>query len=182
MEEIKIAKKSWIIVVGLISAIAVMGLGVFFWSLADEPHITSTIGVQVMSGFMVAVGVFTVVFVIWGYFHPKYLILNDKGIDNQTSFGFVAWDQISKVSRFEGTIGAGNYRSWAEGVLLELNERYKMPNNLNMLKRKSINFSAKKWGSPTVIYSSNWAWSQFEIEEKIQSYLTAHRNKSKGKK
>ncbi len=181
MEEIKIGKKAWILPVGLISSIAAIVIGIFFFSLADGPRIKSSVIVYAIAMFLIGVGIFAAYIAVREILAPRYLIINATGIENQTSFGQLTWDQISKISQFEGTYGSGKNLVQTSGVLIHLHNPVDFLARQSGAKRFGMAHANKKWGSPTIIISSNWAWSRNEIEEKIQSYLTAHRNKSKGK-
>lgn len=179
MQEIRIPRKAWIVPVGIISSIALLVIAMVVYNAADGPQITSPTGVRIIALLLLVIGVFAVLFIIREVFFPRHLIINSQGITNQFSFGLVTWDNIKSVTRFEGTIGGGRYRSYAEGLKIEVKDKDVILRQVTGLRRWNLGFASNRWGSVAVIYSSNWSWSISKIEEAVQNYLTEYGEASK---
>ena len=179
MEEIRIPRSGSLLVIGLLGGVVAIILGVYFYSLADGPSITSPLGVKMIAGFISLSGLWAVALVIRQTISPSSLVINDKGIDSRLSFGFVPWDEVVSIDVYERVEGTGKYAANVKGLLIGVKDPGKIMGQIKGLKQFGTNRSFRLRGSPVFVPDHSWSWSQDEIREKLQTYLTEYRKTSK---
>lgn len=175
MEEIRIPRGQAVLIIGLLGGISAIFLGVYFYSLADGPSITSPLGVKMIAGFIGLSGLGAVALVIREFIRPSFLVISDKGIDSQLSFGFVPWDEVVSFDIYEQVEGTGKYSVNVKGLLIEVKDPDKILEKVRGLKKFGPNRSYRLRGSPVFVPDHNWSWSQDEIHKILQTYLTEYR-------
>ncbi len=174
MEEIKIARKAWIVPLGAIGAIGALVVAGIIFNAADDPSVTSPGGVKAIAAFLVVVALLALFLIMRELFFPRYLIINEEGINNQFSFGLLKWNNIQSIGRFEGMVGGGKYRTYAHGIAIQVHDRDALLEQVTGTRRIGVRFSENKWGTPAVIYSSNWSLKMDLIEELLKKYMAEH--------
>ncbi|GEM_PF-7078496 len=179
MEEVRIPRSPALLIIGLLGGIAAIILGLYFYSLADGPRITSPLMVQLTSGFIGLAGLLAVVIVICEAILPSNLVINEKGLNSRISFGFVPWDEIISIDVYERVEGTGKYSVNVKGLLVGVKDPDKIMDKIKGLKRYGPSRSFRLRGSPVFVPEATWSWNQDEIHEKLQTYLTEYRKTSK---
>ncbi len=174
MEEIKIARKAWIVPLGAIGSIVALVVAGIIFNAADGPTITSPITVKAIAVFLVAVALFAIFLIVRELFFPRHLIINEEGINNQFSFGLLKWNNIQSIGRFEGMVGSGKYRTVAHGIAIQVHDRDALLKQVTGTRRIGVRYSENKWGTPAVIYSSTWSLNMDLIEDVLKRYLAQH--------
>ncbi len=174
MEEIRIPKNKLLLIVGLLMGPVAIFLGVYFYSLADGPSITSPLIVQMIGVFIGLCGLLTIALVIREYISPSALVINEKGINSSTSFGFVSWEEIVSIEVYERVEGVGKHRVNVKGLLIKVKDPDKILSKIRGLKKFGPNRSFRLRGSPVFVPDVNWSWRLDKIEEKLRTYLAKH--------
>ncbi len=178
MEEIRIPKNKLLLIVGLLMGPVAIMLGLYFYSLADGPRISSPLAVQMIGAFIGLSGLFAMALVIREFISPSYLIINNKGINSSLSFGFVPWDEVISIEVYEQVEGTGKSRVNVKGLLIKVKDPDDILGKIRGMKKFGPSRSFKIRGSPVFVPDVNWSWRLDSIEEKLRIYLAEYRRKS----
>ncbi len=175
MEEVKILRSQPLLIIGLFGGIVAIILGLYFYSLADGPSITSPLIVMLIAGFIGLSGLLAIVIFIRETINPSTLVINEKGLNSRISFGFVPWDEVVSIEVYDRLERIGNRALMVKGLLIEVKDPGKIMDKIKGLKRYGTSRSFRLRGSPVFVPEATWSWRQDKIHEILQTYLAEHR-------